>query len=280
MSTFTADTLTQAVIASAANAPNARARTLFAAAVKHLHAFVREVELTPEELMAGIRFLTATGQMCDELRQEFILLSDTLGVTMMVDTVAHQNSGGATESSVLGPFFTTDAPDTATGESIASEEKGEPLLVHGVVRSVSGEPIAGAVLDVWETDSDGLYDTQYAERPHPDCRGRVRTQADGTFRFRAVVPVSYPVPTDGPVGKMLLAVGRHPYRPAHLHFAISAEGYAPLTTALYVAGDPYLDSDAVFGVKPSLVEPVTPAPDGHVLQRDFVMDALPVLVTH
>ena len=163
MSTFTADTLTQAVIASAANAPNARARTLFAAAVKHLHAFVREVELTPEELMAGIRFLTATGQMCDELRQEFILLSDTLGVTMMVDTVAHQNSGGATESSVLGPFFTTDAPDTATGESIASEEKGEPLLVHGVVRSVSGEPIAGAVLDV-------LGDRQRRAVRHAICR--------------------------------------------------------------------------------------------------------------
>lgn len=271
-----ADRLTAAVIASAANAPSDRVRTLFAAAVKYLHAFVRDVGLTQDEWLAGVAFLTATGQMCDELRQEFILLSDTLGVTMMVDAIHEQSVDAATEHTVLGPFFTLDAPDVAVGESIASPGKGEPLRVFGVVRSTGGDPIAGAVLEVWETDGLGFYDTQYANRSGPDCRGRLRTGDGGVFRFQAVVPVSYPVPTDGPVGKMLLELGRHPFRPAHLHFRISADGYVPLTTAIYLDEDPYLQSDAVFGVKSSLIEPLVREGDGYVLQRDFALAPLPV----
>jgi protocatechuate 3,4-dioxygenase beta subunit len=277
-------TITDTVIATTANASDARLREIVTSLVRHLHDFVRDVELQPHEWMTGIDYLTRTGQKCDALRQEFILLSDTLGVTMLIDALANRKTSGATESTVLGPFFTTDAPDIAHGASIASPGKGFPLIVRGRLTNTAGAPLAGAVLEVWETDGDGQYDTQYAERHAPDCRGRIRTAADGTFAFRGVLPVSYPVPTDGPVGELLRGLGRHAFRPAHLHVMIAADGHVPVATAIYAAGDAYIDSDAVFGVKASLVETFVrhDSPDEaqannvtapfYTLDRDFVLE--------
>lgn len=270
-------TLTEEVVASAAACEDARLRFVFESLVRHLHEFVREVELTPEEWLAGVRFLTATGYKCDEYRQEFMMLSDTLGVTSLVDEIAHRTSTGASESSVLGPFYTENPPEVAHGESIAAEGGGgTPLMVRGYVRDADGVGIARAVLDVWGTDGAGLYDSQHAERV-VDCRGRVRTADDGSFAFRTVVPQSYSIPTDGPVGAMLQRLGRHTFRPAHLHFRISADGFAPLTTAIYAAGDPYLASDAVFGVRASLIEEFRGG-DGSgtaLLERDFTLAKAP-----
>jgi protocatechuate 3,4-dioxygenase beta subunit len=260
------------VVGATSPASDARTREVLASLVRHLHAFVRDVELQPHEWMAGIEFLTATGQKCDALRQEFILLSDVLGVSMLVDALANRKHSGATESTVLGPFFTADAPDVAAHASIASPGKGERLAISGRVSDISGKPLGGAVLEVWESDGDGMYDTQYAVREHPDCRGRIRTAADGTFAFEAVVPVSYSIPTDGPVGALLLRLGRHTFRPAHVHFKVAADGYVPVTTAIYVEGDEYLDSDAVFGVKASLVEPFEVVDGIRTLRRDFVLE--------
>ena len=249
---------------------------IVSALVKHLHAFVREVRLTPDEWMTGIDFLTRTGQKCDAIRQEFILLSDVLGVSMTVDDVAHAEvPPNATESSALGPFYTDDAPELEQGGTIARSGKGESVLVRGRVLDVRGEPIAGALVETWETDGDGLYDTQYAHRAEPDYRGHLRTNADGTFSFVAIKPVSYSIPTDGPAGEMLRATCRGTMRPAHLHLKIGAAGCRPLATSIYSAGDPYLFEDAVFGVKASLVEEYRPAGEGApthwVLERDFVL---------
>jgi protocatechuate 3,4-dioxygenase beta subunit len=276
MRNVTADNVTDAVVAATSPQTDARTRDIVASLVRHLHAFVREVELQPQEWLAGIQFLTATGQKCDALRQEFILLSDVLGVSMLVDALANRKPSGATESTVLGPFFTDDAPEVEPGASIASPGKGERLAVSGRVTDTAGKPLAGALLEVWESDGDGVYDTQYAVREHPDCRGRIRTAADGSFAFEAVVPVSYSIPTDGPVGAMLLRLGRHTFRPAHVHFTVAADGYVPVTTAIYVEGDPYLDSDAVFGIKASLVEPFDVKDGVRTLQRDFVLAPVPV----
>jgi protocatechuate 3,4-dioxygenase beta subunit len=249
------ETVTDAVMASVADTTNPRLRQVYGSLIRHLHDFVREVELTPDEWLEGIKFLTATGQTCDAIRQEFILLSDTCGVSMLVDALANRKSGGATESTVIGPFYTDDAPEVPLEASIASAGKGEPLVVRGRVIDAAGAPIPGAVVEAWETDGDGYYDTQYDVRDVPDCRGYVRAAADGSYAFRAVLPVEYSIPTDGPVGVMLRALGRESMRPAHLHFKISAAGYVPVITSIFVAGDPYLDGDAVFGVKSSLIEP-------------------------
>jgi protocatechuate 3,4-dioxygenase beta subunit len=278
-----AGTLTDDAVARFARCSDPRLRRIMESLVRHLHEFAREVELTPDEWMAGIQFLTATGHKSDGLRQEFILLSDTLGLSSAVDEINNVTPTGATESSVLGPFFTDDAPDLEHGASIASPGKGVPLLVSGFVRGTSGERVAGAVIDVWENDADGKYDTQYADRVDPDCRGRLRSGADGGFRFKAVLPTSYSIPADGPVGAMMMKSARHTFRPAHLHFKIAAPGYRPLTTAIFAKGDRYLETDAVFGVKASLVEtyPRHDSPDEakrlgmtapfHTLQRDFIL---------
>jgi protocatechuate 3,4-dioxygenase beta subunit len=250
-----AENITAAVVESAAATNDPRLREIFTSLIRHLHDFVREVELTPAEWESAIAFLTETGQKCSPTRQEFILLSDTTGVTMLVDALANRKTGSATESTVLGPFFTLDAPDVDPHGSIASEGKGIPLVVRGRIADDSGAPLGGALIETWETDGDGMYDTQYEGRERPDCRGRIRAGADGAYAFRAVLPVSYSIPTDGPVGALMARLGRHPMRPAHLHFQISAAGHVPVTTAIYVEGDEYLDSDAVFGVKSSLIEP-------------------------
>ncbi|HYN27678.1 MAG TPA: dioxygenase, partial [Burkholderiales bacterium] len=226
-----------------------------------------ETQLTEQEWFAGIQFLTATGQKCDGKRQEYILLSDTLGVSMLVDAINHRKPGGATETTVLGPFYVSGAKDMPMWADVAGDAPGDPAYVFGRVLDVGGKPIAGATIDVWQTDGEGFYDVQRPGGNESYARGKFTTVADGRYGFRTVKPVSYPVPTDGPVGKMLLGMGRHPYRPAHVHAIVSAPGYEKVATHLFVEGDAYLDSDAVFGVKHSLVvdfkpHPAGPTPDG------------------
>jgi hydroxyquinol 1,2-dioxygenase len=253
MSNNTEEQITQNVISSMANATNPRLKVIMTSLISHLHAFVREVELTQEEWAAGIQFLTRTGQMCDDKRQEFILLSDTLGASMLVDAINHRVLGGATESTVFGPFYREGAAELPLGASISQDGRGEPTVVSGHVRSTDGTPIPNALLDIWETNENGLYEQQDPEQPDMNLRGKFHTDSEGRYCFVAIKPVSYPIPNDGPVGQMLRALGRHPYRPAHIHLLISAEGFAPVTTHLFVKGDSYLDSDAVFGTKDSLV---------------------------
>lgn len=255
MRDFNENTATAAVIERMSNAKDARFKEIMTAMVTHLHAAIREVEPTLDEWMAAIEFLTATGKISDDKRQEFILLSDTLGVSMLVDAINNRKPSGATESTVLGPFHVANAPHKKMGDTISLDGKGEPAYVSGRVLDEAGKPIEGAMLDVWQTSSDGAYDVQDPSQPEMNLRGLFTTGPDGRFYFRTVRPSSYPIPTDGPVGKMLLAMGRHPMRPAHIHFIVGAKGYEPVTTHVFVAGDEYLDSDAVFGVKDSLVEP-------------------------
>ncbi|KAI0361951.1 aromatic compound dioxygenase [Trametes cingulata] len=247
------DTITNNLLKIAELTPNGRRRFLAKNLITHLHQFVRETSLTTQEWEEAIQFLTAVGKTCTPLRQEFILLSDVLGVSALVDALNNPPVQGGTESSVLGPFFTEDAPDVENGDSIASEGKGEYMYVEGRVLSTDGTPIPNATIETWETDADGFYDTQYATREKPDCRGRLHSDKDGRFGYRAVVPVAYPIPGDGPVGQLLLGMGRHNMRPNHLHLMIEAPGYTKLVTAFYPEGDDWLESDAVFGVKKSLV---------------------------
>lgn len=265
--------LTDAVLARLDRASDARFKTIMENLIRHLHAFVRETELTQAEWQAGVAFLTSTGQKCDDKRQEYILLSDTLGVSMLVDAINHRKPTGATESTVLGPWHLEGPPEFENGSDIAEGIEGEPTYFSGKVLTADGRPVAGAMLDIWSTDGDGLYD---AQRPGDEMRARglIRTDRQGRYAFWTVKPVSYAVPTDGPVGRMLLKMGRHPYRPAHTHMIVSAADHEPVTTHLFVRGDPYLDSDAVFAVKDSLVvdfvrhEPGT-APDGRTLERPW-----------
>jgi catechol 1,2-dioxygenase len=245
--------LTAEVVGRLAATPDPRLREVMTALVRHLHAFAREVRLTESEWLAGIRFLTATGQLCDERRQEFILLSDTLALSSLVDAIAHADSAEATESTILGPFYRSGAPRREYGESIALVSGGEPVVVSGTVRSLDGTPLPGAVLDIWQTAPNGLYDVQDPDQPQWNLRGRFTTRSDGGYRFVTVRPVSYSIPDDGPVGTLLRRTGRHPWRAAHIHAIVSAAGHRPVTTHIFDADDPYLDSDTVFGVKPSLI---------------------------
>ena len=253
MSNNSEEQITQNVLDSMAKAPDARLKQVMTGLVNHLHAFIREVELTQEEWMQGIQFLTSTGQMCDDKRQEFILLSDILGATMLVDAIDHRLPDGATESTIFGPFYREGAPELPTGATISQDGRGEPAVVTGRVLSTNGTPIPGALLDVWETDENGLYEQQDPEQPDMNLRGKFRADGEGRYCFVGIKPVSYPIPDDGPVGRLLRSLGRHPFRPAHIHLLVSADGFVPVTTHLFVKGDPYLDSDAVFGTKDSLV---------------------------
>jgi hydroxyquinol 1,2-dioxygenase len=274
MRNLTEANLTEAVLAKLEGASDARFKQIMTGLIKHVHAFVREVELTEQEWLTAIRFLTATGQKCDDKRQEYILLSDTLGVSMLVDAINHRQPAGATESTVLGPFHVDGAPDLPSGADIAQGVPGEPTYYSGRVRSPDGKPIAGATLDIWSTDGEGFYDVQRKDTQGLRARAKIKTDADGRYSFWTIKPVSYPVPTDGPVGKMLLKMGRHPYRPAHTHMIVSAPGYERVATHVFVEGDSYLESDAVFGVKNSLVaefkrhDPGV-APDGKRIERAF-----------
>ena len=236
--------------------------------VKHMHAFIKEVEPTNEEWMEGIRFLTKTGHMCTDWRQEFILLSDTLGVSMLVETINNRKPSGATETTVLGPFHIADAPRLENGANISLDNKGEPMVITGRVTDTAGKPIKGATLDVWQANDDGFYDVQQKGiQPDMNLRGIFTTDADGRYWFRSAKPRFYPIPDDGPVGKMLKALGRHPYRPAHVHFIVGAKGFAPITTHYFVPGDPYLESDAVFGVKETLIVDFTRNDDKAAMKK-------------
>ncbi|KAK4055138.1 hypothetical protein OIV83_000418 [Microbotryomycetes sp. JL201] len=283
---MSAESITENVHAINSLCKNQRLRFLMRHLVDHLHTFTREVGLTTEEWMTAIQFLTATGQICTDIRQEFILLSDVLGLSALVDTLNHPKPNqGASEATVLGPFHTEDAHDFANGDSIASEGKGEYMYVKGRVTDMQGRPVANCMIETWETDDEGLYDTQYADRNGPDCRGKVYTDVDGYYAFRCVRPVPYPIPNDGPVGKLLTHLHRHVFRPAHLHFWFRPPSeYEELITAVYLKGDPYLQSDAVFGVKTSLVvDPIEVADDAqarelgfksapfHLLERNWVL---------
>jgi hydroxyquinol 1,2-dioxygenase len=234
--------------------------------------------------MQGIDFLTATGQKCDSKRQEFILLSDTLGLSMLIVAMNHAKPAGATEATVFGPFHVSDAPVVEQGADLAGGAPGAPFFVEARLRDLAGKPIANAEVDVWQADDDGLYDVQRPELGDTRrARGILHSDAAGMVKFRTIAPTAYPVPTDGPVGRMLLASGRHPWRPAHLHFRIRAPGYATLVTHIFRSGDPYLDSDAVFGVRSSLIgdfarHEAGTAPDGskveqpfYTLSQDFVL---------
>lgn len=253
MSDESEEQITRNVLDSMAGASNTRLKTVMSSLVSHLHAFVREVELTEEEWASGIQFLTRVGQMCDEKRQEFILLSDVLGVSMLVDAINHRKANGATESTVFGPFYRDGAPELPNGASISLDGRGEPAVLMGRVLSTAGVPLEHALLDVWETDENGLYEQQDPAQPDMNLRGKFRTDSAGRYWFVGIKPVSYSIPDDGPVGQLLDGLERHPFRPAHIHLRVSADGFAPLTTHLFVKGDPYLASDAVFGTKDSLV---------------------------
>jgi catechol 1,2-dioxygenase/hydroxyquinol 1,2-dioxygenase len=256
---ITEETVTDATVDSFAGAADARLRELLSAVVRGLHAAVREVEPTLAEWETAIDFLTRTGQKCDDVRQEFVLLSDVLGVSALVENINHRKVAGATEATVLGPFHMTVSPPRANGDSIDEVGGREPCVVEGRVLSVTGEPLAGAVVDVWQADEEGFYDVQQPDvQPPGNGRGLFTTDAEGRFWFRTVVPAPYPIPTDGPVGELLAATGRHAYRPAHIHFIAQAAGHVPVTTHIFVAGSPYLDSDAVFAVKHSLVRDFAP----------------------
>jgi len=247
------NTLTEIVLARHAGAENPRLKQIMTSLVQHLHAFAREVSLTEDEWFAGIRFLTEIGHITDDKRQEFILLSDTLGLSMLVTAMNNRKPYGCTESTVLGPFFVDGAPEFRNGDDMANGAKGEPCFVSGRVTALDGTPIPGASIEVWQADSDGFYDVQYQGETAAQARGKLRSLPDGSFHFRSITAESYPIPYDGPVGRMLEALGRHPWRPAHLHFMIDAPGYDRLITHVFRSGDQYLDSDAVFGVRSSLI---------------------------
>jgi catechol 1,2-dioxygenase len=254
MRTYNEAELADAVIARMDRVTDPRFKQIMTSLVKHLHAFAREVDLTEEEWFEGIKFLTAVGQKCDDKRQEFILLSDILGLSSLVVAINHRMPVGATESTVLGPFFVHGAPEFPVGGDLTknAKVKGEDTWVSGRVVSVDGKPIAGATIDVWQARANGVYDIQDPSGEF-ELRGRTRSDAQGRYSFRTYKPQFYGVPTDGPVGRILDKMGRHPMRPAHMHFIVDAPGYQQVVTHVFVKGDPYLDSDTVFAVKGSLV---------------------------
>ena len=251
---FTEETAADAVIESFAPETNPRLREVMTSLVRHLHAFARDVELTIPEWEKAIDFLTRTGQKSDDERQEFILLSDVLGLSMLVETISNRKFGVATESTVLGPFHMVTSPPRALGDTIDLIGTGPQCVLEGRVLSADGTPLPGAVLDVWQANDQGFYDVQQPDvQPPGNGRGLFTAGQDGAYWFRTIVPTHYPIPTDGPVGEMLVATGRHAFRPAHIHFIVTAPGHRDLTTHIFVAGSEYIESDTVFAVKKSLV---------------------------
>ena len=267
------DTITQAVLARFSGTPDERLKEILTALVQHLHAFAREVKLTEKEWMQGIEFLTATGQMCDEKRQEFILLSDTLGLSMLMVAMNNDKPAGCTEPTVFGPFFMEDAPQYQLGDDVSNGATGEPCMVKGTIKGLDGKPVANALINVWQADADGNYDVQYAELARPQARGILHSDAEGRFHFKTILAEAYPIPVDGPVGTMLKATKNHPWRPAHLHFMIEAPGYERLITHVFRDHDQYLDSDVVFGVRSTLIADWVKHADGtYSLDYDFVLN--------
>ncbi|CEN62929.1 Intradiol ring-cleavage dioxygenase [Aspergillus pseudodeflectus] len=253
MKDLTVDNITENVIRINSLCDDERMKYVLERLVTHLHDFARETRLSSQEWMTGLKFLTEVGQICTEVRQEYILLSDVLGLSILVDSIDHPKPSGSTEGTVLGPFHTHEAEELPAGGSMSKDPAGEPLLVVCNIRDTNGKPVEGVKIDIWETDSSGHYDVQHADREGPDGRCIMRSDKEGIFWFQAITPVPYPIPHDGPVGRLLKKLGRHPYRPSHMHFMFEKEGFDHLITALYLRNDPFETSDAVFGVKDSLV---------------------------
>jgi hydroxyquinol 1,2-dioxygenase len=272
---FTEDASVETVNGRIGSATDARLAQVMARLVAHLHAFVKEVSLTQDEWAVAIDFLTRTGQMCDENRQEYILLSDVLGASMLVDAINNRRPPGATENTVLGPFHVDGVPEFPMGASITKVGGNETCLFEGAVTDLDGTPLSGVRIDVWSDNEDGFYDVQQPDvQPRHNNRGVFITGPDGRYWFRGIKPVSYPIPDDGPVGQLLARLGRHPFRPAHMHFMVSRDGFETIVTHTFVAGDTYLQSDAVFGVKQSLIARFDPVPEGGTKWRsafDFIM---------
>lgn len=266
-------TITQEAIDRLAGTPDPRVREVLTSLIRHLHDFAREVNLTEDEWAKGIAFLTATGQKCDDKRQEFILLSDVLGLSMLTVAMNNAKPPECTEATVFGPFFVDGAPHYENGDDVANGASGEPCEVSGSIRGLDGRPVAGARIDVWQADAQGLYDVQRDDLDTAQGRGVLHADEAGMYRFHTVLAEAYPIPTDGPVGELLTATARHPWRPAHLHFRIEAPGYETLVTHVFREDDKWLDSDAVFGVRQSLIAPWVRRDDGsYALHYDFVLN--------
>ncbi|KAM0799672.1 Intradiol ring-cleavage dioxygenase [Usnea florida] len=279
---LTIDNITENTVRINSQGSDPRLTYVLERLVTHLHDFARETRLSTKEWKAALEFLTAVGQICSDVRQEFILLSDILGLSLLVDSIDHPKPAHSTEGSVLGPFHSHEAEVMAHGEAMSHDTQGQPCLVLCTIKDSHGKPVSSAKIDIWETDSSGHYDVQYADREGPDGRCVMESDQDGKFWFKAIKPVSYPIPHDGPVGKLLEKLHRHPFRPAHMHFMFEKPGYDHLITALYIRGDPYETSDAVFGVKESLLVDFQPANENiarehnveigsPVLEYDFVL---------
>lgn len=274
-------TITDAALDQMASTPNPRLKEIMAALVRHLHAFAREVDLTPEEWLDGIKFLTAVGQKCTEFRQEFILLSDTLGLSALVNALHDRRATeAATQSSLLGPFYRSDSPTLPLGTSIVGKGKQADTVIYGRVLNSAGQAVPNASVEIWQPDEEGWYDLQKNDPSEMDLRGRFYTDAEGGYYLRTIAPTGYMIPMDGPVGDMIRAQERHGYRPAHIHFVIGAPGYREVVTAIYLTGDPHIDSDTVFGASESLVVSVnkqdakSPYPDLQSIKFDFRLAAL------
>jgi protocatechuate 3,4-dioxygenase beta subunit len=274
-------TITDVALDQMSDTPSPRLKEIMSSLVRHLHAFAREVDLTPEEWLEGIKFLTAVGQKCTEFRQEFILLSDTLGMSALVNAMHDRRAlADVTKSSLLGPFYRQDSPTLPLGASIATKGKGSETVMYGRVVDSAGNGIPSASVEIWQPDDEGWYDLQLQDPSQMDLRGRFLTDAEGRYHLRTIAPTGYMIPMDGPVGDMIRAQQRHGYRPAHIHFLISAPGYREVVTALYLSGDAHIESDTVFGVTDSLIvhvnpnDPVSPVPGLPTIQYDFQLAAL------
>jgi protocatechuate 3,4-dioxygenase beta subunit len=276
---LTTTTVTDAVLAQMGETPNERLREVMASLVRHMHDFARDVQLTPDEWIKAIGFLTQVGQACTPARQEFILLSDVLGLSALVNLMHDETATEiGTESSLLGPFYQQNAPSFRLGDSIAVEAKGPEIQLYGRVTDMQGTPIPDALVQVWQTDSEGAYDLQRHHGQQHETRGNFRTDAEGRFWFRSITPLGYEIPMDGPVGELIRSQRRHGCRPAHIHFLIGAPGYRELVTALYLGDDQYIGSDTVFGVSRSLVvspkaDPEAPIPGIPAIRYDFRLGA-------
>jgi catechol 1,2-dioxygenase len=259
---FTEENSAETVINAMSDDADPRLREVMSVVIRKLHEAVKEIEPSQDEWMAAIQFLTATGQKCDDWRQEYILASDTMGVSMLVDAINSRRPSGATENTVLGPFHVANVPESPMGANLCLDGNGEPMFVHGVVRDLDGSPVEGVKMDVWQANEDGFYDVQQKGiQPEFNLRGVFRTGADGRYWFKAVKPLYYPVPTNGPVGALMEQLGRHCFRPAHFHYILEKDGYDRLTTHIFDPDDPYIGSDAVFGVKESLMAKFRPVDD-------------------
>jgi len=274
-------TITDAALDQMASTPNPRLKEIMSSLVRHLHAFAREVDLTPEEWLESIKFLTAVGQKCTEFRQEFILLSDTLGMSALVNALHDRRAlEASTKSSLLGPFYRGDSPTLPLGANIATKGKGPATVIYGRVVDAAGRGIANASVEIWQPDDEGWYDLQLQDPSQMDLRGRFHTDSEGRYYLRTIAPTGYMIPMDGPVGDMIRAQERHGYRPAHIHFLISAPGYREVVTALYLSGDEHIESDTVFGVTDSLIVHVnksdakSPIPGLPAISFDFQLASL------